>query len=185
MLFSRALDPVTDCKTTIEEYKSCMGGYGFKVWRSLSRNSRAIFHHHGMEYTWHVSPHSFSPIVRTSCWCSATCTSREPNWRFGLKSGRALFEILDEAWNRIRCHSEYLSPLVALIASLQLSRSIISCYSNDFHVSIVQSYYVSRSHCQCIDFLCKIPYFLWFSFLRYHHNLRIVDVPAILFQHLK
>ncbi|KAK4217015.1 cytochrome C oxidase copper chaperone-domain-containing protein [Rhypophila decipiens] len=31
MLFSKADDPEKDCKSTIELYKSCMAGYGFKV----------------------------------------------------------------------------------------------------------------------------------------------------------
>ncbi|KAH8891893.1 cytochrome C oxidase copper chaperone [Thozetella sp. PMI_491] len=31
MLFSNAADPAKDCQTTIEKYKSCMAGFGFKV----------------------------------------------------------------------------------------------------------------------------------------------------------
>ncbi|TLS25016.1 hypothetical protein PpBr36_07620 [Pyricularia pennisetigena] len=31
MLFSNAKDPAEDCKTKIEQYKSCMAGFGFKV----------------------------------------------------------------------------------------------------------------------------------------------------------
>ncbi|KAJ9142079.1 hypothetical protein NKR23_g7388 [Pleurostoma richardsiae] len=31
MLFSKAADPAKDCKTTIEQYKSCMAGFGFQV----------------------------------------------------------------------------------------------------------------------------------------------------------
>lgn len=31
MLFSNAKDPAEDCKAKIEQYKSCMAGFGFKV----------------------------------------------------------------------------------------------------------------------------------------------------------
>ncbi len=31
MLFSSADDPTKECKTTIEQYRSCMEGFGFKV----------------------------------------------------------------------------------------------------------------------------------------------------------
>ncbi|KAL2019822.1 hypothetical protein VTK56DRAFT_9173 [Thermocarpiscus australiensis] len=31
MLFSTAADPQKDCQSTIEQYKSCMAGFGFKV----------------------------------------------------------------------------------------------------------------------------------------------------------
>ncbi|KAL4873536.1 hypothetical protein BDV12DRAFT_160233 [Aspergillus spectabilis] len=31
MLFSKSDDPTQECKTLIEQYKSCMAGYGFKV----------------------------------------------------------------------------------------------------------------------------------------------------------
>ncbi|KAL8406337.1 hypothetical protein RB596_004982 [Gaeumannomyces avenae] len=31
MLFSSAKDPEEDCKTTIQQYRSCMEGFGFKV----------------------------------------------------------------------------------------------------------------------------------------------------------
>ncbi|KAL2000697.1 hypothetical protein VTN02DRAFT_2758 [Thermoascus thermophilus] len=32
MLYSKADDPAqTDCKSVIEQYKSCMAGYGFKI----------------------------------------------------------------------------------------------------------------------------------------------------------
>ncbi|KAH8703582.1 cytochrome C oxidase copper chaperone-domain-containing protein [Talaromyces proteolyticus] len=32
MLFSKSDDPAqTECKSLVEEYKSCMAGYGFKV----------------------------------------------------------------------------------------------------------------------------------------------------------
>ncbi|KAK4180777.1 cytochrome c oxidase [Triangularia setosa] len=31
MLFSKAADPQKDCLTTIDQYKSCMAGFGFKV----------------------------------------------------------------------------------------------------------------------------------------------------------
>ncbi|KAI1761865.1 hypothetical protein GGR53DRAFT_468915 [Hypoxylon sp. FL1150] len=31
MLFSKAADPASDCKTTIEQYRSCMAGFGFQV----------------------------------------------------------------------------------------------------------------------------------------------------------
>ncbi|KAI0016448.1 cytochrome C oxidase copper chaperone-domain-containing protein [Xylariomycetidae sp. FL0641] len=31
MLFSNAADPVKDCKSTIDQYKSCMAGFGFQI----------------------------------------------------------------------------------------------------------------------------------------------------------
>lgn len=31
MLFSKATDPARDCKTTIDQYRSCMAGFGFQV----------------------------------------------------------------------------------------------------------------------------------------------------------
>jgi len=31
MLFSNANDPQNDCATTIDKYKSCMAGFGFKL----------------------------------------------------------------------------------------------------------------------------------------------------------
>ncbi|KAL1877349.1 hypothetical protein VTK73DRAFT_8722 [Phialemonium thermophilum] len=31
MLFSSSSDPAKDCKTTIEQYKSCMASFGFQV----------------------------------------------------------------------------------------------------------------------------------------------------------
>ncbi|CAK7239934.1 MAG: Cytochrome c oxidase copper chaperone [Sporothrix thermara] len=31
MLFSKAADPASDCKSTIEQYRTCMAGFGFKV----------------------------------------------------------------------------------------------------------------------------------------------------------
>ena len=31
MLFSKAADPVADCKSTIERYRTCMAGFGFQV----------------------------------------------------------------------------------------------------------------------------------------------------------
>ncbi|KKK11842.1 hypothetical protein P175DRAFT_0434252 [Aspergillus ochraceoroseus IBT 24754] len=31
MLFSKSDDPTQECKSLIEQYKSCMAGYGFKV----------------------------------------------------------------------------------------------------------------------------------------------------------
>ncbi|KAK4116515.1 hypothetical protein N656DRAFT_774791 [Canariomyces notabilis] len=31
MLFSTAADPQKDCQSTIEQYRSCMAGFGFKV----------------------------------------------------------------------------------------------------------------------------------------------------------
>lgn len=31
MLFSKAEDPTSDCKTTIDKYRACMDGFGFKV----------------------------------------------------------------------------------------------------------------------------------------------------------
>ncbi|KAI5854519.1 cytochrome C oxidase copper chaperone-domain-containing protein [Durotheca rogersii] len=31
MLFSKASDPASDCKTTVQQYKSCMAGFGFQV----------------------------------------------------------------------------------------------------------------------------------------------------------
>ncbi|KAI1383500.1 cytochrome C oxidase copper chaperone-domain-containing protein [Hypoxylon trugodes] len=31
MLFSKAADPAGDCKTTIDQYRSCMAGFGFQV----------------------------------------------------------------------------------------------------------------------------------------------------------
>ncbi|OAA61989.1 Cytochrome c oxidase copper chaperone [Niveomyces insectorum RCEF 264] len=31
MLFSKASDPSADCKSTIDEYRTCMAGFGFKV----------------------------------------------------------------------------------------------------------------------------------------------------------
>ncbi|KAI0483181.1 cytochrome C oxidase copper chaperone-domain-containing protein [Xylariaceae sp. FL0804] len=31
MLFSSAADPTSDCKSTIDQYRSCMAGFGFQV----------------------------------------------------------------------------------------------------------------------------------------------------------
>ncbi|KAG5940982.1 hypothetical protein E4U59_002003 [Claviceps monticola] len=31
MLFSKAADPAADCKSFVEQYKSCMAGFGFTV----------------------------------------------------------------------------------------------------------------------------------------------------------
>ncbi|OGE54167.1 hypothetical protein PENARI_c006G07057 [Penicillium arizonense] len=31
MLFSKSDNPEQECKSTIEQYKACMAGYGFKV----------------------------------------------------------------------------------------------------------------------------------------------------------
>jgi cytochrome c oxidase assembly protein subunit 17 len=31
MLFSQADDPQEDCKSMVEQYRSCMKGYGFKI----------------------------------------------------------------------------------------------------------------------------------------------------------
>ncbi|KAG6323744.1 hypothetical protein E4U22_005409 [Claviceps purpurea] len=31
MLFSKAADPASDCKSFVEQYKSCMAGFGFTV----------------------------------------------------------------------------------------------------------------------------------------------------------
>ncbi|KAG5981160.1 hypothetical protein E4U43_006647 [Claviceps pusilla] len=31
MLFSKASDPASDCKSFVEQYKSCMAGFGFTV----------------------------------------------------------------------------------------------------------------------------------------------------------
>ncbi|KAI1846683.1 hypothetical protein JX265_009014 [Neoarthrinium moseri] len=31
MLFSKAADPAADCKSTIDQYRSCMAGFGFQV----------------------------------------------------------------------------------------------------------------------------------------------------------
>ncbi|KAK4144930.1 cysteine alpha-hairpin motif superfamily [Dichotomopilus funicola] len=31
MLFSNAADPQKDCQSTIDRYKTCMAGFGFKV----------------------------------------------------------------------------------------------------------------------------------------------------------
>ncbi|KAL4923513.1 copper metallochaperone COX17 [Aspergillus undulatus] len=31
MLFSKSDDPAQECKSTIEQYKACMAGFGFKV----------------------------------------------------------------------------------------------------------------------------------------------------------
>ncbi|KAL1903059.1 Cytochrome c oxidase copper chaperone [Sporothrix stenoceras] len=31
MLFSNAADPAADCKSTIDQYRTCMAGFGFKV----------------------------------------------------------------------------------------------------------------------------------------------------------
>ncbi|KAI1485490.1 cysteine alpha-hairpin motif superfamily [Biscogniauxia mediterranea] len=31
MLFSKAADPASDCKSTIDQYRSCMAGFGFQV----------------------------------------------------------------------------------------------------------------------------------------------------------
>ncbi|KAK4659257.1 Cytochrome c oxidase copper chaperone [Podospora pseudocomata] len=31
MLFSKAADPQKDCLSTIDQYRSCMAGFGFKV----------------------------------------------------------------------------------------------------------------------------------------------------------
>lgn len=31
MLFSKSDEPAQDCQGVIEQYKSCMAGYGFKI----------------------------------------------------------------------------------------------------------------------------------------------------------
>ncbi|GAB0133647.1 hypothetical protein EsDP_00002048 [Epichloe bromicola] len=31
MLFSNASDPAADCRSFVEQYKSCMAGFGYKV----------------------------------------------------------------------------------------------------------------------------------------------------------
>ncbi|KAI8684277.1 hypothetical protein NCS57_00093700 [Fusarium keratoplasticum] len=31
MLFSNAKDPAEDCKSLVEQYRTCMSGYGFQV----------------------------------------------------------------------------------------------------------------------------------------------------------
>ncbi|KAI0203911.1 cytochrome C oxidase copper chaperone-domain-containing protein [Astrocystis sublimbata] len=31
MLFSKSDDPVSDCKPIIDQYKTCMAGFGFKI----------------------------------------------------------------------------------------------------------------------------------------------------------
>ncbi|KAK8055273.1 hypothetical protein PG993_000500 [Apiospora rasikravindrae] len=31
MLFSKSADPAADCQPTIQQYRSCMAGFGFKV----------------------------------------------------------------------------------------------------------------------------------------------------------
>ncbi|KAJ5594415.1 uncharacterized protein N7459_000623 [Penicillium hispanicum] len=31
MLFSKSEDPAKECKSTIEQYKTCMAGFGFKI----------------------------------------------------------------------------------------------------------------------------------------------------------
>ncbi|KAI1495729.1 cysteine alpha-hairpin motif superfamily [Biscogniauxia marginata] len=31
MLFSKAADPASDCKSTIDQYRSCMAGFGFQI----------------------------------------------------------------------------------------------------------------------------------------------------------
>ena len=31
MLFSKSDDPAADCKSLVEQYKSCMAGYGYAV----------------------------------------------------------------------------------------------------------------------------------------------------------
>ncbi|CAH0049562.1 unnamed protein product [Clonostachys solani] len=31
MLFSKSADPAADCRSLVDQYKSCMIGYGFKV----------------------------------------------------------------------------------------------------------------------------------------------------------
>ncbi|KAK1140487.1 Cytochrome c oxidase copper chaperone [Aspergillus melleus] len=31
MLFSKSDDPTQECKSTIDQYKACMAGFGFKV----------------------------------------------------------------------------------------------------------------------------------------------------------
>lgn len=31
MLFSKSDDPAKECKSTVEQYKTCMAGFGFKV----------------------------------------------------------------------------------------------------------------------------------------------------------
>ncbi|CAG9971505.1 unnamed protein product [Clonostachys byssicola] len=31
MLFSKSADPAADCRSLVDQYKSCMVGYGFKV----------------------------------------------------------------------------------------------------------------------------------------------------------
>ncbi|KAI0842273.1 cytochrome C oxidase copper chaperone-domain-containing protein [Hypoxylon sp. FL0890] len=31
MLFSKSADPARDCKTTIDQYRTCMAGFGFQV----------------------------------------------------------------------------------------------------------------------------------------------------------
>ncbi|KFH47239.1 Cytochrome c oxidase copper chaperone-like protein [Hapsidospora chrysogenum ATCC 11550] len=31
MLFSKAADPADDCKSLVDQYKSCMAGYGYSI----------------------------------------------------------------------------------------------------------------------------------------------------------
>ncbi|ORY57503.1 cytochrome c oxidase copper chaperone, partial [Pseudomassariella vexata] len=31
MLFSKGSDPAADCKSTIDQYRTCMAGFGFQV----------------------------------------------------------------------------------------------------------------------------------------------------------
>ncbi|RYP74393.1 hypothetical protein DL771_003060 [Monosporascus sp. 5C6A] len=31
MLFSKSANPASECRTTIDQYKSCMAGFGFQV----------------------------------------------------------------------------------------------------------------------------------------------------------
>ncbi|KAI8635502.1 cytochrome C oxidase copper chaperone [Xylariaceae sp. FL1651] len=31
MLFSKSTDPMSDCKPIIDQYKSCMAGFGFQI----------------------------------------------------------------------------------------------------------------------------------------------------------
>ncbi|CAJ2501202.1 Uu.00g040550.m01.CDS01 [Anthostomella pinea] len=31
MLFSKSNDPASDCRSTIDQYRSCMAGFGFQV----------------------------------------------------------------------------------------------------------------------------------------------------------
>lgn len=31
MLFSNSADPTKECQSTIDQYKSCMAGFGFKI----------------------------------------------------------------------------------------------------------------------------------------------------------